>query len=313
MNNFKKIISLVLAAILAVMVLPMMALAADKGDPDCDGSVSAKDAKLILQVVAGLKAEADLEDKNAADVNGDGQITAKDSKYVLEIVAGLAEKPEEPKPDDKPSGDSEKAQMAAIFNAETAKAAKGTYKWTRSCAITKDIDAGNATDTLNRIIEGIDANADLNSIVGSFIGVGDANGDQSNAGKAAMVAMNLTESDIKDVQVTNEQITLFINDCKNPTGDGKSSFEHVSNDIITKAEVENAIANSGVSLPVTIKSLDTTYFDIKVTAKLDSKGNPESLKITYKLSATMGLKVTALNVTGGGEMETVIEYTDLKY
>ena len=58
------------------------------GDADDDGTVSAKDARLILQVVAGLRDNKDLNFANA-DVNKDKYITAVDARIILRIVAGL--------------------------------------------------------------------------------------------------------------------------------------------------------------------------------------------------------------------------------
>lgn len=58
------------------------------GDADGDGNVTAKDARLILQVVAGLKKNEDLNFVNA-DVKEDGEITAVDARMILQMVAGL--------------------------------------------------------------------------------------------------------------------------------------------------------------------------------------------------------------------------------
>ncbi len=59
-----------------------------KGDVNSDGSITAVDARLTLQSVAGLrtfsKAEASL-----ADMNGDNYITAVDARIILQMVAGL--------------------------------------------------------------------------------------------------------------------------------------------------------------------------------------------------------------------------------
>lgn len=57
------------------------------GDANCDGRVTAVDAALILQLVAGLIAA--LPCPAAADVNADGAVTAVDAALVLQRVAGL--------------------------------------------------------------------------------------------------------------------------------------------------------------------------------------------------------------------------------
>ncbi len=313
MKKFTKIISVILAVVLVIMAVPFTSFAATKGDVDGNGEISAVDARLILQVVAGLKKEADLKNATGADVDGKNGVSAVDARIVLQIVAGLQDAPTEPEKPQEPSGDSEKAQLAALFNAETAKAAKGTYKWTRECKFTKDIDVGNATATLNTVIKNVDANADLNSVVGGFLGVGNASGTQKDAGKYAIITMNLTESDIKEIQKSNEQITLILNDSKNPSKGGNTPFNHVSNDFVTKKDVEAAVATAGVSSLMTVTDFYAFYHDVKITARLDNKGNPTELWITYKMYATMDFKVSSITMKGNGEVETELKYTDLEY
>ncbi|MBQ8767737.1 MAG: dockerin type I repeat-containing protein [Clostridia bacterium] len=303
----KKIISLVLATILVLTTFPMVAFAAEMGDVNADGKISAVDARIVLQVVAGLQKKTDLKNPDGADVNGDNEISAVDARVILQKVAGLnTETPDT----DKPS-DSTLAQYIAVFNAESAKAAKGTYNWTRSCEFSKDIDVGNSTATLNKIIQMVDANADLNSVVGSFLGVGDSNGTQANAGKYAIIAMSLTEDDVESYTADAEQITLLLKNSKNPTAGGNTPFNHVSNDFVTEADVKNAIA--GVTTAISVNSCSFNYNNVKVTARVGSDGKPVSLKISYTMYATMNLKAASMKIDGNGEVETVIKYTDLKY
>ncbi|MBQ8765939.1 MAG: dockerin type I repeat-containing protein [Clostridia bacterium] len=60
------------------------------GDVNCDGKITAIDARLVLQYVAGLVDEYDLY-MSYADVSGDGKITAVDARIILQKVAGLIE------------------------------------------------------------------------------------------------------------------------------------------------------------------------------------------------------------------------------
>ena len=62
-------------------------LSGDVGDANCDGSVNAIDAALVLQFNAGLLGSLPCED--AADVNGDGDITSVDAALILQFTAGL--------------------------------------------------------------------------------------------------------------------------------------------------------------------------------------------------------------------------------
>lgn len=60
------------------------------GDANDDGVITALDARLILQYVAGLVKIEKINFGNA-DVNNDKDITALDARYVLQVVAGLKE------------------------------------------------------------------------------------------------------------------------------------------------------------------------------------------------------------------------------
>lgn len=57
------------------------------GDVNGDGDVTAQDASLVLQAVAG-KIEFSAEQRKVADVNEDGEITAQDASLILQYVAG---------------------------------------------------------------------------------------------------------------------------------------------------------------------------------------------------------------------------------
>lgn len=58
------------------------------GDANGDGKVTAVDARIILQDVAGINKLSSAQQK-LADVNKDDKITAVDARMVLQIVAGI--------------------------------------------------------------------------------------------------------------------------------------------------------------------------------------------------------------------------------
>ncbi len=57
------------------------------GDANCDGSVDAVDAALVLQFTAGLLGS--ILCAAPADVNGDGDLTSVDAALILQFTAGL--------------------------------------------------------------------------------------------------------------------------------------------------------------------------------------------------------------------------------
>ncbi len=57
------------------------------GDTNGDGKVSAVDARMVLQAVAGTKTLTSAEQKRA-DFNEDGKVTAVDARWILQKVAG---------------------------------------------------------------------------------------------------------------------------------------------------------------------------------------------------------------------------------
>ncbi len=58
------------------------------GDANGDGKVTATDARLVLQAVAGIINNEDIIFSNA-DTNNDKKLTASDARIILQIVAGL--------------------------------------------------------------------------------------------------------------------------------------------------------------------------------------------------------------------------------
>jgi len=298
----RKVLSIVLSLVIIVLSLSCVAIAAVTmpGDVNEDGKVAATDARMILQVVAGLKDESFLKNPDNGELVADGKLKASDARMILQMVAGLENAPSV----------SSKADVVKLFNAETAKAAKGTYNWTRTCKFTKDINVGNATGTLNQIIANIDPNASLNSVIGGFLGVGNVSGTEKDAGKCAIIPMKLTEKDIKSFTRTNTQITVLLKDSENPSKGGNTPFNHISNDFITESEVKDALAE--VTTAMTVNSLATEYKNVKMVVDLDSKGNPAVFTITYTMYAKLNLDMM-ISVVGDGEVETVLKYSNFKY
>jgi len=70
-------------------------LAAELGDVNADGEITAGDAVILQRYIAGLPTEVpDEQIETLGDVNQDGQITSADVTLILQIVAGNEEPPE---------------------------------------------------------------------------------------------------------------------------------------------------------------------------------------------------------------------------
>lgn len=84
----KKIVSVVLALVLICSAFCVTAFAGSGkiGDANGDDKLSAVDARMILQHVAGVR---NIEDTSNLDMNNDGKVTAVDARIILQIVAGI--------------------------------------------------------------------------------------------------------------------------------------------------------------------------------------------------------------------------------
>jgi hypothetical protein len=228
---------------------------------------------------------------------------------------------------DAPAAATSKADVAKLLNEVTAKAAKGSYKWTRKSWFTKKLDVGNATDTLNKVIQMVDKNATLDSVVGGFLSISGTESDPAWEGqvtngklpaegrmkedKFLLKGFTLTEADIKDMVVSGNTYKLQINACKTPLKDGKNALHHVTNDFITKDEVAKGVADGLGSLGnlVTINSLDVDYTAILVTAVVENN-TLKSVKLSYTMTVnSLKLKAMGMNVDGNGAGKMEASYT----
>ena len=220
---------------------------------------------------------------------------------------------------DAPAAQLSKADFIKLINAETAKAAKGSYKFTRTGKFVKNINVGSATNALNSIIHGVDENASLDSVVGGFLGIKaqpitgtvKAGKGEGFDGKYMIKAMNLTEADVVSYSVNSNKYTFVIKDCKNPTKG--SAMDHATNDYITFPEVNQSIANEvGSAVKVVENESTANYKKITFVATIVD-GKLTALDYSYSFDATLKLKLTLVPATGTGEAAITGKYTDIKY
>ena len=225
---------------------------------------------------------------------------------------------------DAPASDASEAKTVADALNSATKAvvdSKAGYDWARKCEYTTPIDVGNATDTLNKVIHMVDKNADLNSVVGGFLGVGDKKltikkGEDAAAAidyhgtNYAIKATSLKPEDLKGLKVDGDSFEFTLDNVTTPAKDGSNSLSRFTNDIITKDEVEAEI-KAQVSV-VTVNSLDGEYTNIKVKGTI-TDGKLVSLEYETSTSAKLALKALGIGINGSGAIHTTASYKNFVY
>lgn len=213
------------------------------------------------------------------------------------------------------AADMTKADFVKFLNAETAKAAKGSYKYNRNCQYTRDISLGSkmAESAINGVISAIDSNSNLNTVVGGFLGIGTKTGtypkDEVDS-NYAIKATTLKESDLQNFSAKGNGVYQFtLADAANPKKTGATPLSRFTNDFITHEEVVEGIAE--FTTAITVNSTDVKYDNIKVVVTV-ADGKIASVKYSCDFDATIVLKV-GFEITGTGAAQTIGQFTDIKY
>lgn len=298
------------------------------GDLGTDG-VDATDARYILQVAAGLRT-ADANQANLLDIDRQNGVTAVDARWALQIAAGLRGA----RIYNTVTGEIRDleivrpvtaAEVAAAINSATASAVNGGagYTWTRESHFTEPIDLGSATETLNNIIQAVDPNASIDSVVGGFVGIGEnrlAVGKGQDAASAIgyhgenyrLKATALRAEDIQNLQVNGNTYTFKLPDVRSPKKDGATALSRLTDDILTQEEVSAEIQDQ-VGSALRVSSLDILYSDIQVTAVIED-GTLQELRYSFNVKVEeIGLTAAIIPITGTGAMATSASYTDFVY
>ena len=217
----------------------------------------------------------------------------------------------------------EAEEAAKAINAATAAAAAAGYNWNRTSEYTKPVDVGSATDVLNKVIQGVDANANVDSVVGGFIGIGKKEATIEKGKDAAecigyhgssykLKATELKASDLKDLTVSDGTYTFKLPDVNTPKKDGSNALNRLTDDIVIQEEVAQEIKDQ-VGGAVTVTSLVGVYSNINVKVVIT---DGKLVELTYSYDAEvqeLGLKVAVVNVKGTGAMHTEASYTNFVY
>ena len=208
------------------------------------------------------------------------------------------------------------------INAATAKAVAAGYHWTRTAEYTEPVDVGNATSALNKIIQGIDSEADLNSVVGGFIGIGDKEMDIAKGGNAAeqieyhgenyaLQATSLQASDLKNLKVDGNTYTFEVENASSPQTDKSTAMSRLTNDILTQDQVSTEIKNFVSAANVNSAAIE--YSNIKATVVIED-GTLKEFKYSYDGKVTeLNIKIAIVSVNGKGAMHVEGAYTNFAY
>ena len=214
------------------------------------------------------------------------------------------------------------AAAAEAINAATAKAVAAGYHWTRTAEYTEPVDVGNATGALNKIIQGIDSEADLNSVVGGFIGIGDKEMDIAKGGNAAeqieyhgenyaLQATSLQASDLKNLKVDGNTYTFEVENASSPQTDKSTAMSRLTNDILTQDQVSTEIKNFVSAANVNSAAIE--YLNIKATVVIED-GTLKEFKYSYDGKVTeLNIKIAIVSVNGKGAMHVEGAYTNFAY
>ena len=215
-----------------------------------------------------------------------------------------------------PAGEMTAAQFVAFYNAESAKAAKGSYKYDRTCSYVNPINVGNMTDALNKVIKMVDENSDLNSVVGGFLGIGNKTGNfpkDDPDDDYEIKGAKLTEADLQNFKydAATGTYSFTLANAANPKKTNATPISRFMNDFITHEEVDEGIKDAAGSL-ITLKETDVKYTNIKVTVKVVDNKIAE-ITYQYDFAASLSLKILVGNVNGSGSAKTKGAFTNIAY
>ena len=284
------------AIVLALVLVGASTAFATKKAGDANAEAAAKQAELASQYAAANANAGNAQSWDDGKTSGGNDPTAPASN--------------------------EAEEAAKAINAATAAAATAGYEWKRTSEYTQPIDVGNATETLNKVIHMVDANASLDSVVGGFLGIGKKDAKIEKGKDAAecigyhgenykLKATSLKASDLKNLKVEDGKYTFTLEDTTNLVKDGSTSLSRLTDDIVTLEEISSEI-KAQVSV-VDVNSIDAKYSNIKVEAVI-TDGKLVSMTYSYDAAVSkLALKALGISITGKGAMHTEASYTNFVY
>ena len=131
----------------------------------------------------------------------------------------------------------EAEEAAKAINEATAAAVKAGYKWARTSEYTQPVSVGSsaATSAINGIIQVVDSNANIDTVVGGFIGIGSKEATIQKGEDAATVidyhgdsyklkATSLQASDLQGLTKNGDTYTFTLANAETPKKDGSTAL-----------------------------------------------------------------------------------------
>lgn len=303
----------ILAILLALSMLCAFAACGSKGGGE---TTTLEDTSITedTEVTEDTEAtEADsTEATEATDVTEATEATEATEKTTGKEEPSESETEEETKID---TANLTKEQFAEYINAETAKIVKsGSYKVDRTCEYTSPIDVGGATNLLNKLIQAIDKNANLDSVVGGFIGIGKKEANMPKDKKDLksnyqMKATKLKAEDLGSFSGKNGVYTFTLANATDPQKTDATPLSRFTNDFITHDEVVKGVEEAISAIKV--EKTTVNFKNIKVTVKVKD-GKITNIDYSYDFDAVLNLKA-GIKITGTGAAVTKGSYSNIKY
>lgn len=201
-------------------------------------------------------------------------------------------------------------EVAKIINNATGKIINDNvdYSLTRTCNLTEL--SIPSKDTLNRIANGVSEGETVESVIGKILNTGTYSesvygGTAPSNPTYALKASNIRGEDITSFEVSGNTYTLYLRNSSTPVRTGNTPLSRMTNNFITKEDINSYIKSIISSISVTDYSSENT--DIKVTAKINGKKLNE-LVISYNTASTVNLKALTIHITGKVNYNTSIRY-----
>lgn len=217
--------------------------------------------------------------------------------------------------------------VVALLNNATAKAAGGTYTVTRNSAYTDagHVSIGEATDTVNSVL-GV-ANQSLDTLVGTFNGVGDVqanvvNGAAENINENYLLMATQLKAD--DIAVTKANVLtgeymFALKNVANPNRMADCGLTRMTNDYLVQNELAPLVAglastNNEAFSMVKLSDLEMDYTNIYVSFKVDPlTGDLVNLNYTYESYGKFTVRTNTLQVVGAATTTTTASYSNFAY